>query len=76
VSPALERVRQLRGVAIDDESLNNALAARKLYAKALQLDPRLVGAMRSLGGTYMTELDLNPHGRSERRATCPALGTA
>jgi adenylate cyclase len=56
----------LRGVAIDDESLNNALAARKLYEKALQLDPRLVGAMRSLGGTYMTELDLNPHADGDR----------
>jgi DNA-binding winged helix-turn-helix (wHTH) protein/TolB-like protein/tetratricopeptide (TPR) repeat protein len=56
----------LRGVAVDDESLNNALAARKLYEKALQLDPRLVGAMRSLGGTYMTELDLNPHADGDR----------
>jgi DNA-binding winged helix-turn-helix (wHTH) protein/TolB-like protein len=56
----------LRGVAIDDESLDNALAARKLYEKALQLDPRLVGAMRSLGGTYMTELDLNPHADGDR----------
>jgi tetratricopeptide (TPR) repeat protein len=50
----------LRGRAIDDDSLNNALAARKLYEKALQLDPRLVGAMVDLGGTYGTELDLNP----------------
>jgi TolB-like protein len=56
----------LRGTAIDDESLNNALAARKLYEKALQLDPRLVGAMRSLGGTYGTELDLNPQADGDR----------
>jgi adenylate cyclase len=56
----------LRGGAIDDESLNNALAARKLYEKALLLDPRLVAAMVSLGVTYMTELDRNPHADGDR----------
>lgn len=56
----------LRGRAIDDESLQGALAARKLYERALQLDPRLVGAMLNLGYTYGTELDLDPQADGDR----------
>jgi DNA-binding winged helix-turn-helix (wHTH) protein/TolB-like protein len=57
----------LRGGAIDDESsLSAALAARKLYEKALQLDPRLVCAMMSLGVTYQTEVDLDPQADGDR----------
>ena len=56
----------LRGRAIDDESLVGALAARKLYEKALDLDPRLVGAMLNLGYTYGAELDLDPAADVER----------
>lgn len=56
----------LRGVAIDREPLAGALAARKLFEKALELDPRLVGAMEDLSYTYETELDLNPRADGDR----------
>ena len=51
----------LRGAAIDARRLKGALAARKVLEKALELDPRLVGAMVNLAFTYETELDTNPH---------------
>lgn len=56
----------LRGAAIDIRPLDGALAARKLLEKALELDPRLVGAMRTLAFTYETELDTNPHADGHR----------
>lgn len=56
----------LRGAAIDIRRLDGALAARMYLEKALELDPRLVGAMRSLAFTYETELDTNPHVDGDR----------
>jgi TolB-like protein/tetratricopeptide (TPR) repeat protein len=50
----------LRGAAIDLRRLEGAEPARKLFEKALELDPRLVGAMLFIGFTYETEVDLNP----------------
>jgi DNA-binding winged helix-turn-helix (wHTH) protein/TolB-like protein len=50
----------LRGSAMDLRQLDGALAARKLFEKALELDPRLVWAMLNIGFTYETELDQNP----------------
>jgi DNA-binding winged helix-turn-helix (wHTH) protein/TolB-like protein/tetratricopeptide (TPR) repeat protein len=50
----------LRGAAIDIRRLDGASAARKLFEQALELDPRLVGAMLFVGFTYERELDLNP----------------
>src|SRR6202049_80403 len=50
----------LRGAAIDLRRLDGALAARKFFESALELDPRMVGAMLFVGFTYERELDLNP----------------
>jgi adenylate cyclase len=50
----------LRGAAIDLRRLEGAEPARKLFEQALELDPRLVGAMLFIGFTYETEVDLNP----------------
>jgi DNA-binding winged helix-turn-helix (wHTH) protein/TolB-like protein len=47
----------LRGAAMDIRRLDDALAARKVLEKALELDPRLVGAMVNLAFTYETQLD-------------------
>ena len=51
----------LRGAAIDIRPLESSLAARKVLEKALELDPRLIGAMVNLAFAYETELDTNPH---------------
>jgi DNA-binding winged helix-turn-helix (wHTH) protein/TolB-like protein len=51
----------LRGAAINYEPLEGARAARKYLLRALELDPSLVGAMLSLGFTYESELDFDPH---------------
>jgi TolB-like protein/tetratricopeptide (TPR) repeat protein len=50
----------LRGAAMDIRRLDDALAARKVLEKALELDPRLLGAMVNLAFTYETQLDTNP----------------
>ena len=47
----------LRGAAIDIRPLDGALAARKVLEKALELDPRLIGAMVNLAFAYETQLD-------------------
>jgi len=51
----------LRGAAIDIRPLESSLAARKVLEKALELDPRLIGAMLNLAFAIETELDTNPH---------------
>ena len=56
----------LRGAAIDLRRLDGAAAARKYFEKALELDPRLVGAMLFIGFTYETEVDLNPRADLDR----------
>jgi DNA-binding winged helix-turn-helix (wHTH) protein/TolB-like protein len=56
----------LRGAAIDLRRLDGAAAARKFFEKALELDPRLVGAMLFIGFTYETEVDLNPRADLDR----------
>jgi DNA-binding winged helix-turn-helix (wHTH) protein/TolB-like protein len=56
----------LRGAAIDPEPLEGTLAARKFFEKALELDPRLVGAMGTLSLTYEVELDVNPRADGDR----------
>ena len=45
----------------DPNTLRGALAARKLYDEALQLDPDLVPALIGRARTLVYELDLNPH---------------
>jgi adenylate cyclase len=56
----------LRGAAIDARRLEGAQPARELFEKALELDPRLVGAMLNIGFTYETELDQNPLADGDR----------
>jgi DNA-binding winged helix-turn-helix (wHTH) protein/TolB-like protein len=56
----------LRGAAIDLRRLDGAAAARKYFEKALELDPRLIGAMLFIGFTYETEVDLNPRADLDR----------
>jgi TolB-like protein len=50
----------LRAAAMDIRRLDDARAARKVLEKALELDPRLLGAMLTLAFTYETQLDTNP----------------
>jgi len=61
----------LRGLALNDRSLNGTLAARKLFEQALQVDPRLTEAMLSLGVTYERQIDMDP--RADRNGLRRAL---
>jgi adenylate cyclase len=50
----------LRGAAINIRRLEGAAAARKFFEKALELDPRQIGAMLFIAFTYETDIDLDP----------------
>jgi TolB-like protein len=56
----------LRGAAIDARRLEGAQPAREFFKKALELDPRLIGAMLNIGFTYETDLDLDPRVDAKR----------